>query len=157
MTDAFESLLGWWLLGCVTDADIVRWADRQIEEATNGADIPEWLIAVSLQGPDAFWKRGLYGDPQPRDPDFPAAFRLMVEVTDPTDEASLNRFVSWIVWAAMGEDLSLEEVCAGYEIEDSLCYKRSAALAPAKDVLAKYRPSCTLIADQLPWRRAGEQ
>ena len=157
MRREFEDILGWWLLGCVTAADVVMWADRRIESAGSSDEIPEYLIAVSLEGPKAFWNRAHDGDPRPSEFDFPTAFRLMVEGTDASDEAAVGRFVDWVSNAAMAEDLSLDEVRAGYQIEDLRAYDQPAAILLARQVVERYRASCTLIRTKMPWRRAAEQ
>jgi hypothetical protein len=153
MMDDIEDLLAWWLLGCISSEDVVRWADTRIEALDRGAALPAWLMAISLVGPQEFLKQAKPDDPHPKTLSFAEAFRAKVEATDPLDDDAVGQFESWAARNAMGEDLSLDEVQAGYEIDDLLDYDARAARVRAKELLMTYRPSCRRIGAVLPWWR----
>jgi hypothetical protein len=157
MTEGIEDVLGWWLLGCISSADVVRWADRLIEDADSGDQLPEWLMAVSLMGPRKFLRRARPDDPRPKDFSFIEAFRAKVEATDPMNDAAVGRFSVWIARNAMGEELSVDEVRAGHEIDDLLECDVAGAHTRAKELLVTYGPSCRNIREALPWWRAAER
>ena len=146
MIERAETVLGWWLLGCIEPDDVRRWADARILEV----DSPrEWLISLSISGPDA-----VLGEDGPRlvPLDFVTAFHAMVEVSDPDDVASVERFMTWAARAAMGEDLDAEEVKIGYEIEHLLAYDEGRdPRVVAREALEKFKPLCRRISTELPW------
>lgn len=58
-------MLALWGVGCISSQDVVEWADRRIELASHGAEVPNWVLDLSLEGlPAPYFKgqRAIRGD-----------------------------------------------------------------------------------------------
>lgn len=142
-----ERVLAWYRLGCIQADEVTRWADQRLLEC---AAPPGWLMCLSVEGPEADLEGA---GPRLVDLGFASAFRAWVEVTSPDDPDAVERFAAWASRAAMGEDLELEEVQLGYQLEHLGSYdegRQPASLARA--ILLEHGPRCTALADELPWR-----
>jgi hypothetical protein len=157
MIETCERLLAWWLLGCVTAEQVVAWADVQILRADTGSELPNWLIDLSLKGPDGFFKLPQPDYPRPKDLTFLERFRVLVEVTNPDDEKAVHHFAKWVASAAMGEDLDLPEVLIGYEVEHAFSYRNSGdPYGIAMQAVRSNRMNCRDIAQTLGSISGGE-
>ena len=143
------TVLAWWRLGVITAADVKRWADDAILAIDTSADLPVWLMTLSLDGPAADLGEGA---PAPRSLGYVEEFCAVVETTDPADPDAVARFAQWVSHAAMGEDVSQPEVAVGYVIEHAEAYDEGAdPLDLARQALRDFQPRCTGIAALLPW------
>jgi len=142
-----EKILGWWSFGCVTDLEVISWADLQIERAQTGSELPCWMIELSLKGPKEFVRLPQQDYPRPERLTFLEKFSILVETTDPDDTSSVCKFVEWIASAAMGENPDVPEVNVGYQIEHALSYRNSGdPVEIARNAIRSYKLTCHKIA-----------
>ncbi len=155
MINDIQKILAFQLGGFISSSEVVSWADNEIL-LFDGDDLPEWLMDLSGKGPKRFMKLFEPDYPRPMELSYLETFRLMIEVTDPDHLDSLKNFTRWIAIRAMGEDINLNEVRVGYEIEHAISYDNSGdSIAMAKDVVLRYKLVCNDIADCLGGLKNG--
>jgi hypothetical protein len=151
MIEVAEKVLAWWCLGVIQAADVKRWADEAIGRIDDPADMPGWLLTLSLDGPDVDLRPD---GPKQRQLDYIEGFRAMVEVTDIDDQAAVERFANWVArnWSAVNGGSGEDDV--GYAIQEAFELAFCPPPTPleiAREALRTYKPTCTDIADHLPW------
>ena len=116
LLDDARKILAAWDQRVLDDETVVAWADDVIEH-TNAADIPAWLLDLSVCGPtkctarpsaDFIWLPPL---------SFSESFGLRARVLDLGSDTAVEEFVEWLSRACIGESLDLPEVRFGYDVE----------------------------------------
>lgn len=115
LNDAFD-LIDAWREGLASSEAIVEWADRQIA-ATPTDDLPEWLLDLSMYGPDKCMRRPFQDFIEIPTLSFERAFAIRARLLNVEDDAQIDQFVRWVSRACMGHDLDARAVQFGYELE----------------------------------------
>jgi len=127
-----DELLAYWMLGCVSSAQVVEWADQRLLANANPA---LWLIDLSASGPAEHAKHS--EGPKGRELSFTESFRAKVEATDAQNLSEIDAFISWLTQEVLGEDLSDPNVKEAHHIDllwDD-CADRNGARSLATDLV----------------------
>lgn len=116
LLDDGRHVLAVWQEQLITSRQVVRWADRAIEEAAAG-QIPPWLFDLSGQGPDVCLKRPSSEFVEVPDLEFAMRLAIRAKMLDATNRAQVASFVTWLSRTCIGEDLSRPEVQFGYQVD----------------------------------------
>lgn len=147
-TVAASRLLAWWRMGIIDPAQVTAWADGILASSSN---VPVWVADLAMQGPERYLSSRSDGDPKVAELDFRETFAAYVEITDLESSASIERFMNWLVSAAIGGNLEDPLVLEAYQIDhlESEVGDRDAAMQRTKALLAEYKSVCHPIAEAL--------
>jgi hypothetical protein len=109
-----RDLLAAWRTGSARHEAVVRWADELVEEMPSP---PEWLLDLSLYGPEKCTSRPSLDFIEGPVPSFIRALGIRASLLNMDDVAQVERFVEWASGACMGGDLELPEVQFGYQLD----------------------------------------
>lgn len=107
-------VLGLFAEGLMSNDDVVLWADNKIKEES---DPDECLFELSLNGVGRDTRLRECSFPKSREFTFLEIFSLRVVAFDFNLENEPEDFVSWIVDASLGKDVSIPEVHFGYLLD----------------------------------------
>jgi hypothetical protein len=115
LNDAFDLIYAW-RVGLTSSEAVVEWADHQIA-ATLPEDLPEWLLDLSMYGPDKCMRRPSRDFIEVPTWSFERALAIRARLLNVEDDAQIEQFVRWVSRACMGHDLDARAVQFGYELE----------------------------------------
>ena len=145
-----RDLLDAWRHGLVADEDVVTWADARIAASAIEL-IPEWLLDLSMHGPENCMRRPCHEFVHVPASPFGRAFAVRARIVELHDDRQVFAFVRWVSGACMGEDLKSPLVQFGYHVDHlwNDCNRMDLAAQLVRAELPSLIPMVSTIAEDV--------
>lgn len=141
MNSKIPTVLALYNLKLLSKEEVIEWADQQL---MNEAEPFDFIIELSLRGPDKCMKMPEYDFPRAREFSYIEEFSFRLVKLSENYDLEKDNFVQWVSRAAMGLDTDQREVHLGYLVDHYFleCDDMVFASNYLKNEVSNLLPSC---------------